>query len=589
MGKINLTQVDFENYVEAICDYLNSQAEFSDYNFKGSGLSVLIDILAYNAVQNGFYLNMVANESFLDSSVLRKSAVGIAKHLGYTPRSVRSARASLRLTIDPDGLPDSITIPKGTLFTTNLNSKTYNFTVREAVVVLPTDETQYRVSEIEVVEGVVLTHRYTVGEVDTYVIPNASVDTSVLTVKVQNSSVDTTTVVYTLSEDITEIGSDDTVYWLHENYDQRFQIQFGNGTIGKALEDGNIVIIEYLVSAGEDANGCSSFAYASTVADIDDIDVETLLVGYGGASEEDIDSIKFLAPLSYESQNRAVTRQDYETLIKRDYPNIDAIRVWGGEDNIPPVYGKVFVAIKPVDGFVLSTAEKEYLVDTIIQRRSVLSIQSEVVDPEYIYLLIDSEVNYKSGLTSLTEGEIRNLILSTITDYADTELNQFDKHLKHSRLVAAIDDADTSIQSNTTSITLKYLLEAELDVETTYTIYFSNELSKGDVTNSDYCVSSDAFILDGYTCYFSDDGTGNVIIYRLLNGSRVIVNDSIGTIDYSTGTVVIESFSPESIVSDETYIQLYATPKYNNISCVRNQILIADESDITITLTNEQI
>ena len=590
MGKINVTGLDFTQIKQNLIDFFRSQPEWQDYDFASSGLSYLIDALAFNALYSAYYTNMVANEMFLDSGVLRSSVVSRAKEIGYTPTSTRSAIAYLNLNIDPDDDPATVLIPKGALFSSVIDGVTYTFSTVKATLVTRSSG-EYVAEDVEVAEGEPLTHRFVVdlGESDQrFVIPNAGVDTSLMTVKVQNSSTNLGISIFQRSLDLNEAGPDSEVYWLQEVEDGLFEIYFGDGVVGKALENGNIVIVEYLVSSGPDANGCNAFEAFEGISGYPTT-VETSVAAFGGRDRESIESIKFLAPLSYEGQNRAVTRQDYETLILKDYPAIDAVRVWGGEDNDPPQYGRVFVSIKPQEGTVLSTTTKEYIRSVIIRKRNLISVDVVMVDPDYIYLVIDSIVKYRSSLTSDTAGAIQQTVIDEIVDFGEEELNKFDTYFRFSKMVRRIDDAHTSIQNSLTDIRLKYKLYPSLTVAAQYVVQFNNAIESNLTSLGVPTLQSSSFRYQGLTCYLQDDQEGNVQIYRLVDGNKVIVQRTAGTIDYDTGKVTINNFLPTQITSGDEFIEISVRPLEQDIVTLRNQLMIIEEDDVTINLVDEDV
>lgn len=581
MSKINVSELDFDQIKSSIRSFLQSQSTFQDYNFEGSGLSILLDVLAHNTVMNSFYLDMATNESFLDSAVLRKNVVSLAKSLGYTPKSIRSARATIDITLNVTGNPSSVTVPKDTRFTTIINGQTYTFLTRDSHTI--TADSGYR-GTFEIVEGKPFRHRYTITSAEEKIlIPNANADVSELIVTVQNSSSDQTSTTFFRASNLVEIGGDDPVYFLSETSDGLYELHFGDGVLGKPLENGNIVILDYIISSGPAANSASSFSLSSSIPNVTSAAVVARSKAAGGSEAESIASIKFLAPRNYEAQGRAVTKRDYETLILKNYPDLDSVRVWGGEENDPPAYGKVFVALKPNEGLTFSETLKQEIVDEVIKPLNILPIQIEITDPEYLFLKVTSTVHYDPAKTNLTEGEIKEKIEQTIQNFSETELNQFSRDFYLSKFSAAIDAADDSIRSNETEIKIKYRFEPILNISAQYVLNLDNRLDRADAANNEFCLSSTEFFFQGFPCYLTDNGKGSVSIFRLVSGSRVTVVESAGTIDYEIGKIILTSFAPTKIEGND-FIEITATPKEKNIDSVRDKIITIEPADISVTM-----
>lgn len=585
------SNLDFADVKDSLKTYLSNQTEFLDFDFEGSGISVLLDILAYNTVYNAYYMNMVGNEMFLDSSIVRDSVVSHAKMLGYFPRSKRSATATIDLEIIPEDSPANILIPKGTLFSTTIDGTAYTFSTKEATLVYPVDG-DYIAEDLEIVEGDLFTHTFTVDAdypEQRFILPNAGVDTSLLTVGIQNSISDLSYYVFRLADDYTEIDDESMVYFVQEVQDLKHEIYFGDGVVGYAPVAGNLIIVDYLISHGTAANGASVFTLASDISGYTSCTITTVESASGGAEEEEITSIKYLAPLNYITQNRAVTKSDYESLILRDFPNVDSVRVWGGEDNDPPIYGKVYVSIKPISGLVLSLTTKQNLVDSILRKRNMVSVEVEVVDPDYVYLVVDSIVKYKSSLCQLSASALQQAVIDTIYNYGQSDLDRFETYFRYSRFINLIDETDDSIQNNLTSIKLMYKLYPSFTVPTQYTIEFNNEIDAAFSSTGLPTLSSTSFVYNGQTCYFDDDGAGIVRIYRLANGVRNVVEGAAGSIDYTTGIISINSFMPSSIVSGDEYIELSVNPVSNDVTSLRNQLLVIETANISVTLVDEDL
>jgi hypothetical protein len=593
-NKLQVSDFDFDDIKTNLKTFLRSQAEFQDYDFEGSGFAVLLDILAYNTHYLGFNANMLSNEMYLDSADIRKNIVSLAKMLGYTPSSVRAPTASIDILVG-DGSGSSITMTKGTAFTTTVDGTTYQFINNADVVTTPVNGV-YRFSNVTIFEGTLVTFRYTVDTTDPdqrFIIPSSLVDTSTLVVKVQNSSIDTTTNTYTLATGLATVQATSKVYFLQEVEDGKFEIYFGDNVIGASLSNGNIVILEYIVTNVEAANGASTFTASTTIGGFSNLTITTNSNAQGGTPAESKESVRFNAPLQYSAQNRAVTTSDYESLVQSLYPNAQSVSAWGGEDDETPVYGTVKIAIKAASGSTLTTATKQSIV-TQLKKYNVASVTPVIVDPETTSILLTSTVKYDEKLTTKTATTIKSDVVSTLTNYNTNTLQKFDGVFRYSKVTSLIDDTDTSIVSNITTIKIRKEFTPILNTSTRYNIYFRNSLynpvSGYNATNGGV-LESTGFKISGDATnvfYLDDDGAGNVRRYRLVGSVRTYANNTQGTINYSTGQITITSLNISSIEnirgSASTVIELTVIPKSNDIVPVRDQILEIDTANSTITV-----
>ncbi|MEO2147912.1 MAG: hypothetical protein ABGW56_02525, partial [Flavobacteriaceae bacterium] len=529
-GKLNISELDFTKIKDNLTGFLTSQAEFVGYNFKGSSFDVLLDVLSYNTHYNAYYANMVANEMFLDSATLRDSVVARAKHLGYIPRSTKGSKAAVTLTITPTDSPAAISIPKNTQLQGEKDGVTYIWCTQNSHSVNINANGVYTVAGVTLTQGIPSTFRYTANTGDTdqrFILPNANTDTDTLAVTVQVSSSDTDSTVYTLANDITTINSASTIYFLDEIEDGRYEIQFGDNVLGKQLANGNIVILSSLICDANTTNGAKSFSVVSEVGGYSNVKVVTTSTAQGGAEAADVDEIKFNAPKNYEAQNRCVTIFDYVTMIKKDYSGADAVVAWGGEDADPPVYGKVYIAIKPTSGTVLSASSKTLIKDTILQKRNIVGITPEIVDPDYMYLKVSSTVKYDSGMTTNSASVLKSTVSTAVTDFGTTNLKSFDKSFRYSNLIKAIDEAEVSVKSNQTSIVIKRYLYPLLGTGAAYTLPFSNQIYHpantfwGAVTSSEFSYNDSVNAL--WTGCKLQDSDGVVQVYRSSGEERIIV------------------------------------------------------------------
>jgi hypothetical protein len=582
--KLKVTELDFDNIKENLKTFMKNQNEFTDYNFDGSGLSHIIDLLAYNTHYLAMNANMALNETYLDTATLRSSVVSHAKTLGYTPRSVRAPVAYLDIVVNNPNLT-SLTMPKGTKFTTQVDGSNYGFMTIEDYTAYPSNGV-LRFSNIPVYEGTRIIAKYTVDNSNLekrYLLTDARADTTTLKVSVQNSDSDTTTTTFELVEDITQIGATTNAYFLQEVEDGRFEVYFGDDVIGKKLSDGNIVTLEYVVTNMEEANGASSFS-SNSIAGETNVQITTLVRAQGGAPAESTESIRLKAPLDYSSQGRAVTTQDYKVIVPKVYADTKAIQVWGGEDNDPPIYGQVFLSIKTNSGVNLTQAQKN-TISTQMKRYNIASVRPTFVDPEITKLILT--VNFKVDTKSTTKsiGDLESLVNQVIIDYNSSDLEKFDVVYRHSKLTRLIDNADPSILSNITTNKMAQEFIPQLNEETQYVLKFNNTIFHPEEGHSSVIVSSGFTIVgNDNQLFFDDDGFGNVRTFYLVGGvTKTYVNETAGTINYSTGEITITSITISGTSRTDGKIQIDVIPNSNDIVSVRNQLLEIDTANLSIT------
>lgn len=498
--RLRVTELDFDTIKTNLKSFLKSQNEFSDYDFDGSGLSVLLDILAYNTHYNAYYLNMIANESFLDTALLRNSVVSHAKKFGYVPRSATAARATINFTINSlNSTPGSLTLPRGYTFLSSLfDDRLYSFVTLEDTTVSKTG-TNFVFSNLKIYEGSLNRYSYNHSQASNpkqiFAIPEGNIDTSTLKVTVQQSTSNTDTVVYNLSSDVINLTANSQVYFLQEGVNNQYEIYFGDDVIGKKLPDGGVVNVTYLSTSGSVSNKANSFIATAPVSSFTNFTVNSVASAAGGSERETVDQIKFSAPLQFISQNRAVTKNDYIKLIQQKYPQFDAVNVWGGEENIPPIYGKVFISAKPKLGFEVSDTEKDYFINEIVKPISVLTVTPEFVDVDYNYIKLISTVYYDPTKTTLNTSTLQSKITTAINSFSNLNLNKFNSIFSSSKLRTNIDNSDVSVQSNELEIFLSKRFRPLLNQTNSYTLDFGVELSRG--TTLDNFYSSPTFtILD---------------------------------------------------------------------------------------------
>ena len=491
-AKLKVAELDFDTIRDNLKSYLKSQSEFSDYNFEGSGMAVLLDLLSYNTHYMGYYLNMVANEMFIDTALTRQSVVSHAKLLGYTPRSRVAARAAIDLTISPvpNDANSRVLIPRFTRFVSETkDGANYIFVTPSSRVATKNSETGlFVVENLEIKEGLPTGFTFTYDEQTNpkqyFEIPDSNIDTSTLQVSVQVSAENANQESYILSEDATNVDSNARVFYLEENKNGKYQIYFGDGIVGKKLTNGNIVVVSYVATSGDSANGLQNFKPLDVILD-GPVTVNVSLVNESssGAAAETIDKIRFTAPKAYISQNRAVTKNDYIALLNRDYPYFDAVNVWGGEDNTPPVYGKVFFSAKPLGGYEITATEIEHVKKSILKPFSVLTVTPEYVPADYNYVNVKAEVWFDPTRTNKTTEEVNASVIAAIRGFATTNLNNFNSIFRVSQIARAIDDSDNSIVSNDVFVSLEKRFFADSTKRLSYALNFNTELVQGTVSD----------------------------------------------------------------------------------------------------------
>ncbi len=581
MTNIQITDLNYASLEASIKEYLKDTPEFSGYNFEGTVMSRIVKILAYNTYHQSYFVNQLAAENYLDSAQLRENVVSKAKALDYTPRSYSAATANLLLTFTPFDSPATIIIPKYTSFRTSSDGITFNFlTLQDNYI--NADNGTY-IKSIDVFEGQSYTYNINYdSNIEFYEIPDQKVDTSKLKVYVKENSLTTDREEYALVTDITEINLLSKVYYLQENAAGKFEIYFGDDVLGQSLTSGNVIQIEALINNGILGNDLTGFSPVgvtgydnSNLANTYIANVTTLTSSSEGMDRETIREIKYSAPKKYAMQKRSVIAGDYKQYLLTRYPDIQSISVWGGEDNIPPVYGRVIISIKPSSGYVISNFRKSQIVADL-KGRNVMSIDPLLIDPIFTYVDINSTVYFNSKLTTKTAEELFGSVADVITDFEAETLSKFEDDFLFSKLSTAIDSADASISSNDTTIKFEKRITPVYDTNLTYKMKFNVELYN---PYEGYlgCLSSSGFKLTNTginTCYVDDDGLGNVRIYYVLNNVKTYLNNTAGTIDYLTGEVILNSFSFTELPFVETEFKLFVEGASKSYQPLRNEILL---------------
>ena len=603
--RLIISEFDFDDVKNNLKLFMQGQTEFTDFNFEGSALSTLLDVLAYNTHYLGYNMNMLANEMFLDSSSLRSSVVSHAKTLGYETSSPRAAKAFIDVTLF-DSILATASLPAGTVFTTSVDDVTFQF-VNVTDFTASSIGSQIPFLNIPIFEGTFVKTQFTVSSTDIdqrFVLNSNRVDTTTLTVKVQNSIADTTSTTFVKTTDISQVTPTSANFFLQEVEAGKYEIYFGDGIIGKNLSDGNIVILTYVVTNKGAANTASTFTNAQSISTVTNIQISTVEAASGGAEAETIQSIKFNAPLDFASQGRCVTAEDYKTFVKRFFPNTQTVAIFGGESgSFDPVlgvtsvqeFGKVFISIKSTTGNNLTRAEKARLVRDLAPF-TVASITPVIVDPDTVFLILNVAARFNSNLTSSTADSLQNSITSTLTNHNINELRAFNSPFRHSQITRLIDDSDTSITSNITKVIMAKFFTPTLTEARGYVTNFNNRFFNphaGHNADNGGVIASTGFKVNGDTVnemFFDDDGNGNLRRFFISAGVKTYVDLSAGAVDYTNGVITLKSINIISVSNVDnatsTEIRVTAIPDSSDIIPVRNQLL---EIDLVNTAVNATI
>ena len=601
-SRLTVTEFDFDEVKANLKLFLKGQSEFKDYDFEGSGMNILLDVLAYNTHYLGYNANMLANEMFLDSASLRSSIVSHAKTLGYIPTSSRAAKATVDVTLNTSTL-SSATMDAGTVFTTTVGGTDYQF-------VTASDFTATNIgsgivfNNVPIYEGTYVTTRYTVdfSDVDQrFLLRSNRADTTTLTVRIQNSSSDTTITTYTEATDITQVKTDSKVYFLQEVEAGLYEVYFGDGVIGAALSDDNIVLLTYIVTNKADANGATIFSSSAAIAAINDITVFTQSSASAGSEPESLQSIKYNAPLDYASQGRCVTAEDYKVFAKKLFPNTRSVAVFGGESGSydsslgavsTAEYGKVFISIKSTTGLNLTTSEKTQLVRDLAPF-TIASTTPVVIDPQITKIILSGAFKFNSSKTTSSSEDLEAAVISTLKTYNTSDLSQFEGLFRHSKVLGLIDNTNVAITSSAINVTMGHFFTPTTTASTAYTINFNNAFynpHSGHNSSAGGVIASTGFYISGDATniqYFDDDGSGNLRTYYISAGTRVYTNSTAGTVTYSTGKIVTSGIHITSVGevdgATSTQIRITAIPDSKDIVPVRNQILEIDFVNTTVS------
>ena len=578
---LNITEVDFADIKSNLKTYLQSQTQFNDYDFEGSNMSTLLDVLAYNTHYNAFYTNMLANEMFLDTAQQRDSVVSRAKELGYITRSARGSSANVTITFT--GVSNAISefeLPKNSTFTTTVNNRTFTFVTPESNIIKNISNTFSKA--ITITEGTPITQEFTVNDASPvkYIIPNENVDTRSIRVTVKESASSSANTIYTQATNIREVNNQSAVYYLQETHDKQYEILFGTGSLGKPVVNGNVIQIEYRVCHGIQTNGANTFSIdsLSVTPSYTSTSLSVNSVARGGVEIESIDSIKFNAPRNYKIQNRAVVAKDFERIILNENTNLSSVIAFGGEEAVPAVHGKVYIAIKP-QGELIPTATLKDEIKNSIQSRTMLGIDPLIIDPTYLYVIPTITTYYDTLKANIGTSAIQTLVRDSITNYSTNNLEQFGKKLRYSRFVRDLDNTNDAVLNNEAEFTMQKRFVPSETTATLVELEFHNAIE----TNS---ISSTTFTFNNFIAQLDDDGLGNIRMFRFnTEKQQVFINSTAGTVNYTTGKISLNSF----IVSayDGIEIKVNAKPANKDIVPVREQIIIISSADAVINTQAE--
>ena len=616
MPLVNFSNLDFNQVKTSLKDYLKANSTFTDYDFEGSNLSSIIDLLAYNTYITSYNANMVSNEVFIDSATLRENVVSLARNIGYLPKSRKAAAATISFFIDCSGItptPATITLNKGAVVSSSgvFGGQSFVFSVVSDISV-PVLDGIASFDEITVYQGTLLTSNFTYSSRtpnQKFILPNTGIDTSLIKVNVKGTEQSTTKVNYTAQDSLFDIDSSSKVYYLQEIEDERYQVIFGDGIFGKALEEGNFITVDYIVSNGDSANGVNQFEFAGNLTyERNGLDytvtegislVTTDITSKGGEAIESVDSIKKFAPRIYASQNRALTANDYETLIPaKIYPETESISVFGGEELIPPQYGKVFISIKPRTGDFLPNLIKENI-RMKLKKYAVAGIVPEILDLKYLYIEVNSKIYYNTNLAT-TGSAVSSVVQNNANKYADSsEMNKYGARFKYSKFLNIIDQSDEAITSNITTVTMRRDLRAVLNTYAEYSIGFGNAFHIRSMDG--YNIKSSGFKISGLqnNVYIADIPNtnridGSLFLFTLPSASSTdptIVRRNVGTINYEKGVITLNPINVISgkIKDAQTIIELSVCPSSNDVIGLQDLYLQLDISTSTFETVVDDI
>jgi hypothetical protein len=611
MALVNFTNLDFDQIKSSIREYLRANSNFADYDFEGSNLSTLIDVLAYNTYISSYNANMISNEVFIDSATLRENVVSLARNIGYIPHSRAAAKANISFFVDTTGYttnPITLTLKSGVVCSTNTSfgNQSFSFIIPQDITV-PITNGIALFENVDIFEGSFIVNNFTVDANNPnqrFILDNPNIDTDSISVFVRDTQSSTVRSTFKLSKNLFDVNSESKVFFIQEIEDQRYELIFGDGVFGKKLSNLNYIEVSYNVTNGESANGISAFTFNGRIVDNNGRTVTTGISlvttnsqSQNGREIESVESIKKFAPRKYSSQNRAVTATDYETIIPMIYSEAESISVFGGEDLNPPRYGRVFISIKPINGPFVSNQVKDNIKNSL-RKYSVAGIVPEIIDLKYLYIETDTTAYYNSNST-LNSNYLKDIIFTNIEKYADSkELNKYGARFKYSKYLKIIDESDIAITSNITKIVIRRDLRAELNKFADYEICYGNEFHIKDKTG--FNIKSSGFNVEGIndTLYFSDTPdtngtTGSIFFFKLQSSTTpTIVKRNVGKIDYVKGEIKLYPVNINSTLKtsfDQSIIEISAIPKSNDVIGLQDLYLQLDINKSVLNMLSDEI
>ena len=596
MPYTQVANLDFEDIKAALKDYMRAQTEFTDYDFEGSALSNLIDVLAYNTYYTAFNTNMVVNELFIDSATLRDNVVALAKQLGYTPKSITAPTAYISFTVTYDNptTDTELFLKKGSGFTATYDGTVYQYVVTEdAKAQVSNDQAVF--TNVPIREGTLLTSTFTVNSQDSqrFILDNKDIDTNTIKVKVYPGG-GSFNEPYLLATNILGVDGNSKVFFLDEIEDERYELLFGDGVLGKKLDSGTLISVDYLTTSGPASNGVRTFVFSGVLENINgvtpnkSITVQSTVAASGGEEIESLTKIKYNAPKTFGAQDRAVTADDYEAIVRNIYPATSDIIIFGGEDQVPPEYGKVFISLKPKDQSYLTSLTKQEIVKEL-KKYVVASVEPKLVDPSILYVEIDSKIYYDGTVTDQTPANIRDKAIGAFQQYISTsDTEKFNGKFRYSKAVAVIDNADVSIGSNLTSVTMRKDFYPQLNSTFYYEICYQNQFDKD---CDDPILSSTGFRITefpNFDVYIEDRG-GKIVLYRLdtVTGEKVVLDSEVGEIDYVNGEIKIPALTIIKGSFFDNRISFRVKPLSNDIKALREVYLDVDVANSSFTAYKE--
>ena len=599
-SQVNITDLDFDDISKNLKNYLKGQSTLKDYDFEGSNISLLIDLLAYSSHVSAFNANMVASELFLDTAQIRKNVVSRAKEIGYTPTSATASSATIDLQVNNPLIggetPTSLTLNRGHKFKTVYDGFNYPYVLLESQTITPLNGV-FKFENLEIYQGTMNSDIFAYnGQIQNQRFPLTEelVDTSSITVTVQSTGGSSSA--WSQSTDISSVNSNSTVWYVQENDQGLFEVYFGDGVVSAEPLDGDTITISYLVTNENHTDGSSLFTMTDSVGGNTDVTLITKTNSSGGKDKESIDSIKFAASKFYTSQNRLVTVDDYKSKLQTLYPGADSISVWGGEDNDPPQYGKIFIAIKPSQTVNKLTSSEKTLLKQKLKTLNMLTVRPELIDADVIDILVNTSFKYNPKATTKTVSELETLVRAAIITHDSTYLSGFDGIFRHSVLATDIDSAESSILSNITTVKLRKTISPTFNQSKGYTIDFGSGNAfynphSGHNKAGGGILETSGFLVSGFTdtFYFDDDGDGNLRRYSITGSTRVYADNQAGTVDYSNGKITTTGINILSTVNTDDTIHFTVKPNSNDSVAFRNNLLDINSSLIDVTGATDTI